>query len=334
MICYGTQLSALVCFVLILVGCGKHTQWAPASEVSQGPGLGVVLSCTPWAESCGRCAGVADSRESTPGVEDIGVIIHVMLAQVNTASREKEYEKDFSDRRIWAIAPVDRAVKSRVKMQVEPGKPAIWVDYWTPRMIGAFFGRNGSVNQIWWQYGIQLTLLGVEDCTYLPGVLRPDGLVRDSMPTPQTSTPWRSQLFRSINRLFTEETPNVLHVFLWWSVAEGDIDGLNAVTLNEETNNRVWGYSRSAARGGAAVWVGAHGCLTPQEDLDYQKRCSKVVAHEVGHALGLQHVEATKDNLMYKDPVKVYKDSDIGIKLSLGQQKHARREAREQFGSR
>lgn len=331
MIRHGWHVVGLVSLLLILVGCGTRTNDSPASRVSRGPGLGVVLACTSWAESCERCAGVAESRETTPGVADIGVIIHVMLATVDQAAREKEYEKEFSDRRRWAIAPVADAVRSRVRMEVFPKKPAMWVDFWTPRMVGAFFGRNGRVNEIWRKYDIQLTLLGVEDCTYQPELLRPDGLRRDSMPTPQTTTPWTSQFFRSINRLFTEENPNVLHIFLWWSVAEGDIDDANAVTLEEAAGNNFWGYSRSAARGGPAVWVGAYGCLTPQETLDYEKRCSKVVAHEVGHALGLQHVEEESDNLMYKDPAKVYKDANVGVELSLDQRKQAQREAREQF---
>ena len=331
----SARVLAVVCLVSVLVSCGQHTDRALAQEVSRGPGLGGVLSCTPRAESCERCAGVAESRETIPGVEDIGVIIHVMLANIKPARREKDY-KEHSDTRKWAVAPVNDAVKSRVNMEAEPKKPAVWVDYWTLRTIGAFFGRNGMVNKIWREYGIQLTLLGVEDCRYTPGVLRPDGLVRDSIPTPQTSTPWTSQMFRSINRLFTEKDPNVLHLFLWWSVAEGDIDDANAMTLDEQAGNGVWGYSRSAARGGPAVWVGAYGCLTPDKTLDYQMRCAKVVAHEVGHALGLQHVEKPEDehNLMYIDPAVKYKDSNVGVELGTGQRKQARREAREQFRSR
>jgi hypothetical protein len=292
------------------------------------------LSCTPWAESCERCAGAGEPRETIPGVEDIGVILHVMLATIDSERRKKEY-KENSDDRTWAMSPTKDAVRSRVNMEADPQKPAVWVDYWTPRTIGAFFGRNGMVNTIWNKYQLHLTVLGVEDCRYHPEALRPDGLVRDSMLTPQNSTPWTGQQFRSINRLFTEQDPNVLHMFLWWSVAEADIDDANAVDLSEMPDgNNQWGYSRSAARGGPAVWLGAYGCLTPRRTLDYQMRCAKVVAHEVGHALGLQHVEKEVKNLMYVNPSGGYSDSDIGADLSEGQQQQARREAREQFRSK
>ncbi|MGH7411325.1 MAG: hypothetical protein ACREJ6_09770 [Candidatus Methylomirabilis sp.] len=234
----------------------------------------------------------------------------MIATTVDQRDRDKEYKKKFEDRRVWALAPVDRAVmKSGVEMPGGEGERPIPVDYWTREMIDAFFSRNGRVNEIWGHYGIQLTLLRVEDCEYHPEALRPDGLVRDSMPTPQTSIPWAGQLFRSINRLFTQENPNVLHVFLWWSVAESEIGGADWGTFEEHPGgNRVWGYSRSAARGGPAVWLGAYGCLTPDGTIDYQRRCAKLVAHEVGHAFGLQHVERPRNNLMYKNPATGYKD--------------------------
>jgi hypothetical protein len=290
------------------------------------------LRCPPSTEACEGCATVAESRAPTPGLEDIGVIIHLMLADIDAPRRQKEYSVD----RVWAFAPTADAVKKKLK-NVVPGEPNTRVEYWTRYMIGVFFSRNGKVNEIWRDYGIKLTLLRVEDCRYVPGALRPDGLVRDSMPTPQTSTSWTGQLFRSINRLFAEAEPNVLHVFFWWSVAEGDIDDVNAVSGHKETGgNRVWGYSRSAAHGGPAVWVGTHACLTHlrSESIDYYRgRCAKVLAHEVGHALGLHHVDEPATNLMYKDPAINYEKPKKGVRLlSESQEKQARREAREQFG--
>jgi len=294
--------------------------------------LGGVLTCTAWT-ACEACAGVAESREPVPRAERIGVVIHVMLATIEPERRKKDYNPD----RVWAIAPAKDAVKAKVNMEVDSSKPPVLVEYWTDPMVGEFFGKNGKVNSIWTKYKwpIQLHLLGGEDCAYKPDALRPDGRVRDSILVPQTSTPWTGQLFRSINRVFAERDPHVLHVLLWWSVAEGDIDDWNAVSQTETSDgNNLWGYSRSAARGGPAVWLGAYGCLTPRATLDYKMRCAKVAAHEVGHALGLQHVEQEDKNLMHINPAAGYKDSNIGANLTDDQQKQAHREAREQFRSK
>src|SRR5262249_924997 len=294
----------LIPLALVFVNCAQHPRQT-ARTVEQKPfPMEGVLWCRAWDDSCERCAGVVDEKDQSPQAIEVGVVVHVMIATtVDPADREREYEKPFSDRRKWAIAPVTGAVKSRVRMEVKPGGGETWIDYWTPRMIGAFFGRNGRVNEIWGRYGIELRLVSIEDCQYDPKVLRPDGLSRDSIPIPESSTPGRTHLFRGITRLFTQEAPNVLHVFLWWSVSEGDIDDADAVTLTEAADTAVWGYSRSASRGGPAMWIGAWRCLTPEEGIDHERRCGKAVAHEVGHALGLQHVETPRENLMYIAPV-------------------------------
>lgn len=315
----GAVCVALGCLGLVFMGCSTH--------VSRPPDFSNVLKCTPAPELCQACVGIGGPPTPKPGKEDIAVVIHVMSAGIDDATRESQ----FNPKRPWVLAyHQDALVKTVDVLGNAPDTP---VEFWTPRMIGAIFGGNGKVNEIWNQYGIQLTLLDVENCAYSPRALRPDGQVRDSMPSPQTSTPWTGELFRSINRLFTAEHPRMLHVFLWWSVTEGDIDGVNWTGATTDSGNLVWGYSRSAARGGPAVWVGAYECLTPANE----GMCAKVIAHEIGHALGLHHVDAESatGNLMYENPAKYYESpAKKGAALSGYQIQQAKREAREQFGAR
>jgi hypothetical protein len=103
-------------------------------------------------------------------------------------------------------------------------------------------------------------------------------------------------------------------VFLWWSL-EHELDGRAGA-----------GYSRAAARGGSAVWIDSYACLTPLGIPSYRARCARLLAHEVGHALGLQHVDAPLDNLMH------YKYG--GECLTDEQGTIAQEEARRQFGGR
>lgn len=336
------SVALIVLLSLLFGGCGGQAA-TPAARHPNHYGLGVVLSCNPLP------GAVISPSPPEPGLVSVPVFVHIMRASMGDL-RTPEYRRYWRDRP-WSIAPTDDAVKEKVNVFV-PGPNTIgWEEYWTFDMIKEFFGATdtrGRVTDIWKTYGIQLILDKIEDCTYSPQSLRPDGRLRDSIPTPQTSTPWTSEFFRSVSRLFTGERPGELHVLLWWSVAEGDIDDTDPIKFEladgkkvklPPHGNDVWGYSRSAARGGPAVWIGAYECLTSagervdyttqKESVDYTMQkmtCAKIIAHEVGHALGLHHVETPDDNLMYIKPGQT-----LGLTLSPDQQGQAREEARRQF---
>lgn len=229
-------------------------------------------------------AGVGEYREAPEVKFKVKVVVHLMEAELGPLFDRKK--ADYEALR-YLVAPEDWAVSR----------------YWTPGILREFLGCNGSVNRIWEQAGIQVSLVGVESCEYgeEPDWSNPSKLGtgayrfrldeirrsrRDSIFIPETTIPWATELFASINRIFTVPEPDILHILIWWSVGEG--------SRGYYTN--LSGYSRAAGRGGPAVWISTYHCLyfeSPEPSAN--ETCARLLAHEIGHALMLHHVQPGPD---------------------------------------
>ena len=243
-------------------------------------------------EVCDECGKFGSSGTDRETFLSVGVMIHLMRARgIDDRLREALQDQEPA----WKVAPRANAVRLA----------------WTPAIDPIL----SKANQIWQQAKIRLVLLRADNCDYEPRLLRLDGRLRESMFTPESQIPWAPELFRSINRLFTTAHARVVHVVVWWSLMEDD------------AGFAKYGYGRSAAYGGPAAWTDAYQCLRhPADpsgtDLTNYTDCGRLLAHEIGHAFGLQHVD-DMTNLMHPGWAEE--------RISEQQAEQVRREARQQF---
>ena len=189
-----------------------------------------------------------------------------------------------------------------VHLMDRPGETTV-VDYWTkprpngkPDYLRQFFnaelpsgeiGRS-SVNEVWAAAGIRFDVERVEHCSYskaLPsvdetgGLHVPDPVVLRGAPTKVQQQ--RIDRYLEINQLYGRV--RTLNVYMWPSL---------------EVN--AWGYGESPRRERVeveerriqalpTVWYMSVLECDKAEPVDEVTNCKHIFAHELGHALGLQH---------------------------------------------
>jgi hypothetical protein len=323
-------------FLIVLSGCAGHSDPKVQETTSpRGTGSeqtactllplpqrsperlgGGLLDCQPL--DCPSCGMGEFPRD--PNLVTVKAVVHFMETEIPQSER-----KDVPPERRHLVAPIDQTSR-----------------YWTGKEVRGpeneaalkvLFACDGLVNRIWNKEGkgIHVSLVGGEVCTYQEEqrpVLRMETKLRSKrdsiyLPDPSASltpAPWAAELFRSINQLFTAREPGILHIVTWWSVSERE--------SADENSTDVQGYSRAAGRGGPAVWVGTQFCVDQPQSYT---SCSKLLAHEIGHALGLHHVlegdvPVFTKNLMFK--------KHSGSSVEPWQIEEARNEARRLLNSR
>jgi hypothetical protein len=129
---------------------------------------------------------------------------------------------------------------------------------------------TGTVNGVWQGANIRLVLHRVEECDYDPVAFDIEAPDREEISSPMAGA-FGEQLFSRINAAFNFTVVRGLDMYLWMDI-RGGLVGYGA-------SHR----STSPPRIGA-IWIDK-GCLTSLDAV----RCTRLVAHEIGHFLGLCH---------------------------------------------
>ena len=139
------------------------------------------------------------------------------------------------------------------------------------RLLVKLFGdsSSGAVNAIWRQAKIRLSLHRAEACDYDPAAFDVESGAREEIPSPMAGDFGR-RVFNKINAAFNSTATPGVDLYLWTDIRAGLV-GYGA------------SHRRSAPPRTGGVWVDK-GCV---ETLG--ARCPALVAHEIGHFLGLCH---------------------------------------------
>ena len=130
--------------------------------------------------------------------------------------------------------------------------------------------RATTVNAFWRQANIRLALHRVEECDYDPLVYEGAAPAQDAVPSPMAGA-FGEALFNKVNGAFNFRDVRGLDLYIWMDIM-GGLAGYGA-------SHRSSGPQRVGA-----VWVDT-GCRTGLGAT----RCTRLLAHEIGHFLGLCH---------------------------------------------
>jgi len=144
----------------------------------------------------------------------------------------------------------------------------------TRSVVLGLFAPSGApqqtVNVVWRRANIRLALHRAEECDYDPLAFEIDAPDREEVPSPMAGA-FGADLFNKINSAFNFGAVRGLDLYLWMDI-KGGLVGYGA------------SHRQTSPRRVGAVWIDK-GCWTSLGD----SRCAFLVAHEIGHFLGLCH---------------------------------------------
>jgi hypothetical protein len=132
-----------------------------------------------------------------------------------------------------------------------------------------------EVRGIWQRARIEFEVRRVERCTFTPEDLAYGYDGKDVKVPPLRSPETRERDFRrgqSFGVRFNTPGFRGINVYVWPSIKHN------------------WGFSLSTCfSGGGTLWLDAAAIALTKDDLEESKDQGRVVAHEIGHVLGLRH---------------------------------------------
>jgi hypothetical protein len=182
---------------------------------------------------------------------------------------------------------------------------------WTPEKVREHFAASGRVNDVWKPYSVRLAVVAVRECLYRPDEFHqvPDAIGPGIPPGPDedprlwTVPNGRGVRYNDVNRAFGVD--DALNLFLWLRAESEAVDSITYFGSSPR-HPRVLPPRR------AIVWADMLCVFESRTDPDAQKftaaGCARKLAHEIGHALTLQHVD--EPNAQGPDAPGAFSDCD------------------------
>ena len=179
----------------------------------------------------------------------------------------------------WHIAPLRAARPGEIVLPVivhhmksTKHSNKIW-NVFTERIVTAYFRGEGTIRTIWRPAGVQLFLHRIERCQYDPVTMTGQSRNQpEELPDPTAGADGPT-MFRRVGDFYNYDRVRGLDLYLWW-----------------EIGGRFIGYARpyelsDGTRTTGGVWVDRQ-CVQSEEAAP---KCERLIAHEIGHFLGLCH---------------------------------------------
>jgi hypothetical protein len=271
----------------VVIALTKERRPAKLVVTSTGPEL-MIREFTTFSPEGERVAGGTDVRLAAGGGLDLDqgrVATTAGAADIRWIETGRGPAVSPANGARLALLVPRIAIPVTAHFMTRRGSPVDPAQFVTPEGLGALFAPDGPLNRIWHGAGLLFVVAGAEACTYsIADFLPEQPPEQDGIPAPTGDC---RSLFRRINLVHDSplgaagaDPAYGADLYLWMRIGRTDADNLFAYAAQHRADG--------PNPGPGAAWVNAARCLIAGA------ACGRLLAHELGHFLGLCHACLTE----------------------------------------